>query len=72
LHDALNQARAAIERFIEAYEPRLQGVRVVVLPRRHDPLNLSFSIEGTLNIDGTRRQVSFAAHLDGSGKVKVQ
>lgn len=72
LHDALNQARAAIERFIEAYEPRLQGVRVVALPRRHAPLNLSFSIEGTLNIDGTRRQVSFAAHLDGSGKVKVQ
>lgn len=72
LHDALNQARAAIERFIEAYEPRLQDVRVVELPRRHDPLNLSFSIEGTLNIDGTRRQVSFAAHLDGSGKVKVQ
>lgn len=72
LHDALNQARRAIEQFIEAYEPRLQDVRVVALPRRHDPLNLSFSIEGTLNIDGIRRQVSFAARLDGSGQVKVQ
>ena len=72
LHDALQQARIAIERFIEAYEPRLTQVRVVSLPRDHDPLSLAFAIEGQLEIDGVKRTVSFAAQLDGSGQVKVR
>lgn len=71
LHDALNQARNAIERFIEAYEPRLSGVRVISLPRDHDPLNLAFAIEGTLEVEGLRRRVSFSASLDGSGQVRI-
>jgi type VI secretion system protein len=72
LHDSLQQARSAIERFIEAYEPRLRQVRVVSLPRDQDPLSLNFAIEGLLDVDGFKRQVSFAASLDGSGQVKVQ
>ncbi|QLC73201.1 type VI secretion system baseplate subunit TssE [Pseudomonas sp. LPB0260] len=71
LHDSLQQARIAIERFIEAYEPRLRQVRVISLPRSHDPLSLSFSIEGLLQVDGIKRQVSFSARLDGSGQVNV-
>lgn len=71
LHDSLQQARNAIERFIEAYEPRLRQVRVVSLPRDHDPLSLNFAIEGLLEVDGFKRQVSFAARLDGSGQVRV-
>ncbi len=71
LHDSLQQARLAIERFIEAYEPRLSEVRVISLPRSHDPLSLSFAIEGLLQVDGFKRQVSFSARLDGSGQVKV-
>ena len=71
LHDALSQARLAIENFIEAYEPRLSQVRVVSLPRDHDPLKLAFSIEGLLEVEGIKRQVSFSACLDGSGQVKV-
>ncbi|MGZ0784681.1 type VI secretion system baseplate subunit TssE [Pseudomonas sp. TKO26] len=72
LHDALSQAREAIEGFIETYEPRLSGVRVKPLPRDHDPLKLAFSIEGLLEVEGVRRQVSFAARLDGSGQVRVK
>lgn len=72
LHDSLTQARLAIERFIEAYEPRLSNVRVVSLPRDNDRLRLSFSIEGLLEVDGFKRQVSFSARLDGSGQVKVK
>lgn len=72
LHDSLQQARIAIERFIEAYEPRLRQVRVVSLPRHHDPLSLSFAIEGLLQVEGCKRHVSFSASLDGSGQVKVQ
>ena len=71
LHDSLQQARAAIERFIEAYEPRLRQVRVVPLPHDHDPLTLAFAIEGLLNVEGLKRKVSFSASLDGSGQVRV-
>jgi type VI secretion system protein len=71
LHESLNQARLAIERFIEAYEPRLSNVRVSSGPPNDDQLRLSFSIEGLLEIDGIKRQVSFAACLHGSGQVKV-
>jgi type VI secretion system protein len=71
LHDSLSQARLAIENFIEAYEPRLSNVRVISLPREHDQLRLYFSIEGLLEVEGFRRQVSFAACLDGSGQVNV-
>ncbi|MBU1331632.1 MAG: type VI secretion system baseplate subunit TssE [Gammaproteobacteria bacterium] len=71
LHDSLQQARLAIERFIEAYEPRLSDVRVISLPRENNPLNLAFAIEGLLEVDGFKRQVSFSASLDGSGQVKV-
>ena len=71
LHDSLSQARLSIEHFIEAYEPRLSNVRVISLPRDHDQLRLSFSVEGLLEVDGFKRQVSFTARLDGSGQVKV-
>lgn len=71
LHDALTKARAAIERFITSYEPRLTDVQVDSLPRDNDQLRLSFSIEGQLMIDGLTRHVSFTARLDGSGQVSV-
>ena len=71
LHDALSQARQAIEHFIEAYEPRLSRVQVVSLPRDHDQLKLAFSIEGLLELDGIKRQVSFSARLEGGGQVQV-
>ncbi|WXL25693.1 type VI secretion system baseplate subunit TssE [Ectopseudomonas mendocina] len=71
LHDSLQQARTAIERFIEAYEPRLSEVQVISLPRDSNPLNLAFAIEGLLQIDGMKHQVSFSASLNGSGVVKV-
>ncbi len=71
LHDSLSQARQAIVHFIEAYEPRLSKVRVIPLPREYDHLRLSFSIEGLLEVEGFKRQVSFTACLDGSGQVRV-
>lgn len=72
VHDALQQARSAIERFIECHEPRLSNVRVTALPRNQDPLHLAFAIEGILESGGQRKTVSFDASLNGSGKVQVQ
>ncbi|WHS60264.1 type VI secretion system baseplate subunit TssE [Pseudomonas sp. G2-4] len=71
LHDARSQARAAIETFIEAYEPRLRNVCVASMPNNADPLHLFFSIDALLDVEGVKRQVSFSACLDGSGQVKV-
>jgi type VI secretion system protein len=71
LHDSLSQARLAIEKFIETYEPRLSKVRVSPGSGDDNRLRLSFSIEGLLEIDGIKRRVSFAASLDGSGQVRV-
>lgn len=71
LHDSLQQARSAIERFIDAYEPRLSRVSVIPLPREHDPLTLRFAIDAVLEVEGFKRKVSFSAQVDGSGQVKV-
>lgn len=72
LHDSLTLARDSISRSIEAYEPRMSNVQVISLPRGHDPLKLSFAIQGWLEVAGIRRQVSFSARLDGRGSVKVR
>ena len=44
---------------------------MISLPRDNNPLSLAFAIEGLLEVDGLKRQVSFSARLDGSGQVKV-
>ncbi|WP_349572225.1 type VI secretion system baseplate subunit TssE [Azotobacter salinestris] len=71
LHDSLQQARSTIEHVIETYEPRLNQVRVVPLPRNQDPLTFALAIEGLLDMGGIQRQVSFTAYLDGSGPVRI-
>lgn len=71
MHESLSQARRAIEHFIERYEPRLSRVRVVSMPREHNPLRLAFNIEGLLDVEGRLRQVRFSAQLDGGGQVSV-
>jgi type VI secretion system protein len=71
LHDALTKARLAIEVFIETYEPRLSRVQVTALPHDDDQLRLAFRIEGLLQVQGFKRQVTFAARLEGGGQVQV-
>lgn len=71
LHDSLTQARGAIERFIEAYEPRLSDVRVTSLPSNQNPLSLNFRIDGLLEIEGKKRPIHFSASLNGSGQVTL-
>jgi type VI secretion system protein len=71
LHDALQQARVDIERFINAYEPRLSQVRVEALPRDSNALTLSFALHGQLEVEGFKCQVTFVARLDDRGHIKV-
>lgn len=71
LHESLTQSRLSIERFIQAYEPRLSKVRVIALPEACDPLALAFVIEAALVIDGVLQAVVFNARLSGGGCVEV-
>ncbi|MDO7927015.1 type VI secretion system baseplate subunit TssE [Pseudomonas sp. KFB-139] len=71
LHDILVSSRSTIEAFIRMCEPRLYDVSIAPLPPGDDKLRLRFSIEGFLVLDGIKRAVSFAASLDGCGKVNI-
>ncbi|MFB3305444.1 type VI secretion system baseplate subunit TssE [Pseudomonas sp. AMR01] len=72
LHECLTQSRVLIERFIQAYEPRLANVRVSVSPRVGEPLALAFAIEAALIVDGVTQPVVFHAHLLDAGRVEVR
>ncbi|KTC63656.1 hypothetical protein AO262_21600 [Pseudomonas fluorescens ABAC62] len=71
LHESLSQSRLLIERFIQAYEPRLKQVRVRALPRDRDPLALAFSIDAMLCVAGVTQPVVFSARLRDAGQVEV-
>ena len=71
--DGTHHLEVAIQRCIEAYEPRLSGVRVRHVPGGVDPCRLRFSIVAALDVGdhdpGAR--VSFETVMDGSGHVRV-
>lgn len=71
LHESLSQVRLHIERFIQAYEPRLTDVQVKMLPRDRDPLALAFAIQGSLVVAGVCRPVVFRARMADAGQVEV-
>ncbi|MCO8170772.1 type VI secretion system baseplate subunit TssE [Pseudomonas sp. 21LCFQ02] len=72
LYDALSQARAAIEAFITAHEPRLAEVRVIPLPAQGDPLRLAFALEALLVAAGVRRPLRWQVRLQAGGQVCVE
>lgn len=71
LHDVRVQACRAIRTFIEAHEPRLGDVRVAATPSNTNPLCLFLTIDASLVMDGSKRQMSFSVCLDGNGRAKV-
>ncbi|MEL0168614.1 MAG: type VI secretion system baseplate subunit TssE [Pseudomonadaceae bacterium] len=71
LHDTRQQARAAIERSISRYEPRLRDVRVACRHDANDPLRLSFTISAKLNLPALQQPVTFNLQLDGQGQAAV-
>ncbi|MDY7562595.1 type VI secretion system baseplate subunit TssE [Pseudomonas sp. 10B1] len=72
LHDALTQGATDIKRFIEAYEPRLTKVELISTPNESNQLNLAFSIEGQLEVDGVKSSVLLSARLSNGGKITVK
>ena len=71
LHESLSQSRLHIERFIQAYEPRLTNARVRLLPGARESLELAFAIEAERAIDGILLPVVFHARLTDAGRVEV-
>lgn len=71
LHESLSQSRLHIERFIQAYEPRLANVRVRLLPGARESLELAFAIEAERAIEGVLQPVVFHARLTAAGRVEV-
>lgn len=71
LHESLTQSRLHIERFIQAYEPRLANVHVRLLPDVGGSLALAFVIEAERVIDGGLQPVVFQARLAHAGRVEV-
>ena len=71
LHESLTQSRLHIERFIQAYEPRLANVHVRLLPDVRGSLVLAFAIEAERVIDGVLQPVVFQARLAQAGRVEV-
>ena len=72
LHESLTQSRLHIERFIQAYEPRLANVRVRLLPGVRGALVLAFAIEAELITDAVLQPVVFHARLGEAGRVEVR
>ena len=65
--------RRAVERVIETFEPRLEGVVVTVDPEPGPGLSLKFRIDGRLKVDPAPEPVSFDTLLQiGSGEFRVK
>ena len=65
--------RRSVERVLEAFEPRLEGVVVTVDPEPGPGLSLKFRIDARLKVDPAPEPVSFDTLLQiGSGEFRVK
>jgi predicted component of type VI protein secretion system len=52
---------------IEAFEPRLKGVKVAVSKKAGDVGRIRVSVSGVLTLENVREPLSFALVLSGAG-----
>jgi type VI secretion system protein ImpF len=65
--------RRAVERALETFEPRLEGIVVTVDPEPGPNLSLKFRIDARLKVDPAPEPVSFDTLLQiGSGEFRVK
>ena len=65
--------RRAVERALEAFEPRLEGVVVTIDPEAGPGLSMKFRIDARLKVDPAPEPVSFDTLLQvGSGEFRVK
>jgi type VI secretion system protein ImpF len=65
--------RRSVERALEMFEPRLEGIVVTVDPEPGPGLSLKFRIDGRLKVDPAPEPVTFDTLLQiGSGEFRVK
>lgn len=65
--------RRAVERALETFEPRLEGVSVVIDPEPGPNLSLRFRIDARLKVDPAPEPVTFDTQLQiGSSEFRVK
>ena len=69
--DSVREIELSIRQVIERYEPRLQGVQVVFVPRDDADLSLRFHINAQVR-DGDKAPVSFETVVESDGMVVVR
>lgn len=62
----------SIRSTIEAYEPRLQNVRVRFAPDDSPDLVLRFEVSAQVVLDGSKLPISFETSLDASRRLNVE
>lgn len=60
-----------LTRMVRTYEPRLKNPRVSLEDAGNEVLSLSFSLEGTIEIDNREIPVRMATRISPSGKVSL-
>ena len=69
--DSVREIELSIRQVIERYEPRMQEVQVVFVPRDDADLSLRFHINAQFR-DGGRAPVSFETVVESDGRVVVR
>ncbi|MDA9504529.1 hypothetical protein XI09_07175 [Bradyrhizobium sp. CCBAU 11386] len=68
--DAVGAVARSIQQQIEMFEPRLGNVSIRFHAERHNPLQLTFHVNATLNHNDRVRSVSFDAIFEERVRVK--
>lgn len=60
-----------IRRMVSKYEPRIKSPRVTISRESTDLLSISFSLQGTLEVDDREIPLQLATRVGANGKVNI-
>ena len=69
--DSVRDFERSIRQTIQKYEPRLNGVRVRLIPQDEDILSLRFQIMAKLVTEDHKEPVIFESVVDSDGKISI-
>jgi type VI secretion system protein len=69
--DSVRDFERSIRQTIQKYEPRLNGVRVRLIPQDEDLLSLRFQIIAELVTEDHKEPVRFESVVDSGGKISI-
>ncbi|MBW2246213.1 MAG: type VI secretion system baseplate subunit TssE [Deltaproteobacteria bacterium] len=69
--DSVRDFERSIQQTIQKYEPRLNGIRVRLIPQDEDLLSLRFQITAKLATEDHKEPVLFESVVDSDGKISI-